>query len=782
MNMFNRFIIASFCLLTLSAQTLALDFTQATKDTTYILSDTQKTIRVTLDDYAFFVSKNNRFFDENNNQIDSRTFVNESGVGTSANLPYKIDFLEGTVNMYKTWDLTLSSYTIAIIKDQDGKKFTLQTPYKSGNIPPSLFSGTSINNTESPSMLQRTLKFCWEDCGTLTITSTNNLATNEGNNLEHTLTASDTAATFSITENTSGLFSLSGTNNTLTFNGTTTNYESATKSYTVKVKATTGDGSDKNTTQTITVTLNDLNDETPTAITLTGNRTIAENTNTGTELGTLSTTDADANDTFTYTSSNTKFTIDNDKLKLNTTLDYENATSLNTTITVTDGNNHTFDKIFNFTVGDIDDTAPTNILLSNVNLIKDQPANTLVGTLSASDVDTNTPLTFAVNDTTNFKIVNGNELRTNKSITTALGNTININITASDNTNDSAPQPFTITITTIYIAAPVIDKFTVTQGENKGPLISKDGGEVTVSASAGTGSYTWSSNDFSNTSTSKAFVFNPQSANIGTRTITLKVTAGDFSSERVLKLKLVDTYPNGRTDTNGNGISDSKESGNSDNELPAGTNKKITSPENTRILPGIIGEDSGQLTLDQLKQYRVANHLSDYTKDTLATGDIYDYIIEGLSATGNSTQVIIELATPIPANAVLRQYSLATGWRNFVVGNNNIQSKANTSNTCDNTDGTWQTGLITGATCLKLTLKDGGENDADGNQANGVIESTVSIATPVVGGNDDSSSNSSSGGGCVYNPSAPARFDTVFILLMTLSAYYLIRRRRRFSH
>ncbi|CAB5499113.1 hypothetical protein THERMOT_979, partial [Bathymodiolus thermophilus thioautotrophic gill symbiont] len=363
--------------------------------------------------------------------------------------------------------------------------------------------------------------------------------------------------------------------------------------------------------------------------------------------------------------------------------------------------------------------------------------------------------------------------------TTALGNTININITASDNTNDSAPQPFTIAITTTYIAAPVIAQFSVTQGENKGPLISKDGGEVTVSASAGTGSYTWSSNDFPNTSTNKTFVFNPQSANIGTRTITLKVTAGDFSSERVLKLKLVDTYPNGRIDTNGNGISDSKESGNSDNELPAGTNKKITSPGSTRILPGIMGEDSGQLTLDQLKQYRVANHLSDYTKDTLATGDIYDYIIEGLSATGASTQVIIQLATPIPANAVLRQYSLATGWRNFVVDNNNsIQSKINASNVCTDTDGTWQTGLITGATCLKLTLKDGGENDADDNHANGVVESTISIAAPVVGNGD----SNSSGGGCVYNPNAPARFDIVFILLMTLSAYYLIRKRRRFSY
>jgi hypothetical protein len=37
-------------------------------------------------------------------------------------------------------------------------------------------------------------------------------------------------------------------------------------------------------------------------------------------------------------------------------------------------------------------------------------------------------------------------------------------------------------------------------------------------------------------------------------------------------------------------------------------------------------------------------------------------------------------------------------------------------------------------------------------------------------------------GGCVYNPNAPARFDMGFILLMVLSAYYLIRRKRRFTH
>jgi hypothetical protein len=38
------------------------------------------------------------------------------------------------------------------------------------------------------------------------------------------------------------------------------------------------------------------------------------------------------------------------------------------------------------------------------------------------------------------------------------------------------------------------------------------------------------------------------------------------------------------------------------------------------------------------------------------------------------------------------------------------------------------------------------------------------------------------GGGCVYNPNAPARFDMGFILLMVLSAYYLIRRKRKFAY
>jgi hypothetical protein len=47
--------------------------------------------------------------------------------------------------------------------------------------------------------------------------------------------------------------------------------------------------------------LTDLNDESPTDITFINNLNIAENTVANTNLGTLSTIDADAGDTFTYT-------------------------------------------------------------------------------------------------------------------------------------------------------------------------------------------------------------------------------------------------------------------------------------------------------------------------------------------------------------------------------------------------------------------------------------------------------------------------------------------------
>jgi hypothetical protein len=66
------------------------------------------------------------------------------------------------------------------------------------------------------------------------------------------------------------------------------------------------------------------------------------------------------------------------------------------------------------TVTDLNDEAPTNIQISNTNLLKGLPADTLVGTLSATDLDTATDALTFTTTSTDFKIVNGNQLKTKR--------------------------------------------------------------------------------------------------------------------------------------------------------------------------------------------------------------------------------------------------------------------------------------------------------------------------------------------------------------------------------
>jgi hypothetical protein len=47
-----------------------------------------------------------------------------------------------------------------------------------------------------------------------------------------------------------------------------------------------------------------------------------------------------------------------------------------------------------------------------------------------------------------------------------------------------------------------------------------------------------------------------------------------------------------------------------------------------------MGEDSSRLTLTQMQQHITDNNLPNKSNDTSTTGDIYDYVVEGLSATG----------------------------------------------------------------------------------------------------------------------------------------------------
>ncbi len=101
------------------------------------------------------------------------------------------------------------------------------------------------------------------------------------------------------------------------------------------------------------------------------------------------------------------------------------------------------EKTITVTVTDLDDEAPTNIQISNTNLIAGLPADTLVGTLSATDPDTATDALTFTTTSTDFKIVNGNQLKTKRSIT-AIGD-MTITVTVIDGTQ-SANQEFSIKV------------------------------------------------------------------------------------------------------------------------------------------------------------------------------------------------------------------------------------------------------------------------------------------------------------------------------------------------
>jgi hypothetical protein len=69
-----------------------------------------------------------------------------------------------------------------------------------------------------------------------------------------------------------------------------------------------------------------------------------------------------------------------------------------------------------------------------------------------------------------------------------------------------------------------------------------------------------------------------------------------------------------------------------------------------------MGEDSSRLTRAQMQQYITDNNLPNKSSDTSTTGDIYDYVVEGILVVGNAIAVII-IITDTFCNQFKFQYS-----------------------------------------------------------------------------------------------------------------------------
>lgn len=176
-----------------------------------------------------------------------------------------------------------------------------------------------------------------------------------------------------------------------------------TITYSVVVGDLNGDGKNDLVTADYTAsTVRSLLQKTysaPTDISLTRNR-IAENRPSGTAVGSLSASDLDAGDAFTYTlvagaADNSLFRIAGSQLLTSASLNYEAKKLYTVLVQVTDQHGLSYTRPLTVNVTDVDER-PTSVSLSSRNVAELKPAGTVVGTLSATDPDARQTFTYSL--------------------------------------------------------------------------------------------------------------------------------------------------------------------------------------------------------------------------------------------------------------------------------------------------------------------------------------------------------------------------------------------------
>jgi len=225
----------------------------------------------------------------------------------------------------------------------------------------------------------------------------------------------------------------------------------------------------ESTAVTKNITVTPVNDA-PTNIAL-DNASIAEGTAADTNIGTLSTTDPDTGDTFTYSIQSVKdknnndvstdtFAINGSQLRTKAALSFSANNSYSVTIRTTDGASLTYDKTFTITVTEVN-VAPTDIVLSTTSVDENAGANFEVATLTATDPNlSDTSFTYALvagdgsADNGNFNI-SGDKLRLTSSADYETKSSYSVRIKVTDIGGLSYEKAFTISVANVN-EAPVI--------------------------------------------------------------------------------------------------------------------------------------------------------------------------------------------------------------------------------------------------------------------------------------------------------------------------------------
>jgi hypothetical protein len=187
----------------------------------------------------------------------------------------------------------------------------------------------------------------------------------------------------------------------------------------------------------------------PTGILLTAG-TVFEN-QPGALIGTLSASDPDLGDRFTYTTADSRFTIVGDQLWLKPTafLNFENGATKGLSVTVTDAGGLATSRTVSFVVQDVNE-APTAITLS-AKTVGTAVAGAVIGTLGAADPDAGDSATFSVSDA-RFEVAGGAlKLKDGVSLHHDLTPTVPVTVTATDAGGLSRAQVFNIVVSGIVV-------------------------------------------------------------------------------------------------------------------------------------------------------------------------------------------------------------------------------------------------------------------------------------------------------------------------------------------
>ncbi len=231
-------------------------------------------------------------------------------------------------------------------------------------------------------------------------------------------------------------------------------------SYTIRVRSTDQGGASVERVFTIFVTnVVETGNQAPSNIALSGNQTVAPTALTGMPIGNLTTSDANAGDTHTYTLGGpdaAKFFIAGAVLRLASNVTDPVGTVYNISVTSTDQGMLSFTKNFAITVAVTPNVAPTFVTLSSSTIAENNLPNALIGLFSTTDANVGDTHTYSLvsgtgsADNAAFTIPAGtNELRANTSFDFEAKTSYQIRVRSTDQGGLSVDRAITIYVSNV---------------------------------------------------------------------------------------------------------------------------------------------------------------------------------------------------------------------------------------------------------------------------------------------------------------------------------------------